>query len=379
MSDVISQLKAQAILPNSAEPPAWRGKPPVGWKPCDVLPARNGIFCLSAIADGKVPCQLPPTPKLFCTSALDFPVVLDVPKPERWLQFVQELWPNDAESIDCLQEVFGYLLSGDTSQQKIFVLISPKRGGKGTIARVLRGLVGVENFCGPTLASLALPFGLWALIGRSVAVIPDARLSTRTDKAVVTERLLAVSGEDTLTIDRKCLPSIHAKLPSSLVILSNEIPRLADASGTIASRLIALRMNRSWYGAEDPGLTKSCLPSCQASYFGRRRVGRLRQRGHFVQPASGAALVCEVEELASPVGAFVKQCCAVGPDHQVARQELFDAYLEWCKTEGKVAPADAAMFGRDLRAVVPALEDGQHRADGNRLRTYIGIGLPAGF
>ena len=51
-------------------------------------------------------------------------------------------------------------------QQKIFVLISPKRGGKGTIARVLRGLVGVENFCGPTLASLALPFGLWALIGR---------------------------------------------------------------------------------------------------------------------------------------------------------------------------------------------------------------------
>ena len=73
MSDVIAQLKAQAILPNSAEPPAWRGKPPVGWKPCDVLPARNGIFCLPAIADGKVPCQLPPTPKLFCTSALDFP------------------------------------------------------------------------------------------------------------------------------------------------------------------------------------------------------------------------------------------------------------------------------------------------------------------
>ena len=264
--------------------------------------------------------------------------------------------------------------------RKFSFSISPKRGGKGTIARVLRGLVGVENFCGPTLASLALPFGLWALIGRSVAVIPDARLSTRTDKAVVTERLLAVSGEDTLTIDRKCLPSIHAKLPSRLVILSNEIPRLADASGTIASRLIALRMNRSWYGAEDPGLTGKLLAELPGVLLWS--VGgwaRLRQRGHFVQPASGAALVCEVEELASPVGAFVKQCCAVGPDHQVARQELFDAYLEWCKTEGKVAPADAAMFGRDLRAVVSALEDRQHRADGNRLRTYVGIGLRAGF
>ena len=177
--------------------------------------------------------------------------------------------------------MFGYLLSPDTSQQKIFVLISPPRGGKGTIARVLRGMVGPENFSGPTLASLAQPFGLWALIGQSVAVIPDARLSGRTDKAIITERLLAISGEDTLTIDRKCLPSIHAKLPTRLVILSNEIPRLADASGTIASRMVALRMNRSWLGKEDPGLTQRLLAELPGILLWA--IGgwaRLRHRGH---------------------------------------------------------------------------------------------------
>lgn len=37
---------------------------------------------------------------------------------------------------------------------------------------------------------------------------------------------------------------------------------------------------------------------------------RLRQRGHFVQPATSAALRDELEELASPVAAWVRDRCA---------------------------------------------------------------------
>ncbi|MCZ6854573.1 MAG: hypothetical protein O7G86_11700, partial [Gammaproteobacteria bacterium] len=38
---------------------------------------------------------------------------------------------EDPESIACLQEIFGYFLLPDISQQKIFLLNGPKRGGKG--------------------------------------------------------------------------------------------------------------------------------------------------------------------------------------------------------------------------------------------------------
>ena len=179
-------------------------------------------------------------------------------------------------------------------------------------------MVGRGKLLRPDAGQSCPAFRALVLVGRSVAVIPDARLSGRTDKAIVTERLLAVSGEDILTIDRKCLASIHAKLPTRFVILSNEIPRLADASGTIASRLIALRMTRSWYGTEDPGLTQKLLAELPGVLLWA--IGgwaRLRQRGYFLQPASGAALVRDVEEVASPVGAFVKQRCLVGPKHQV--------------------------------------------------------------
>ena len=110
------------------------------------------------------------------------------------------------------------------------MVVGPKRAGKGVIGRVLRFLIGRENICGPTLASFATNFGLWPLLGKSLAVISDARLGGRTDSQVVVERLLSVSGEDALTVDRKNLEPVTCKLSTRLMILSNELPRLTDSS-----------------------------------------------------------------------------------------------------------------------------------------------------
>ena len=55
------------------------------------------------------------------------------------------------------------------------MMVGPKRSGKGTIARVLRKLIGERNVAGPTLSSLGGPFGLQPLLGKSGAIISDAR------------------------------------------------------------------------------------------------------------------------------------------------------------------------------------------------------------
>lgn len=101
----------------------------------------------------------------------------DATEPSNWHQFLKSVWPDDPGLIGTLQEVFGYLLASDTSQQKIFMMVGPKRSGKGTIARVLTALLGQGNVSAPTLASMSTNFGLWPLIGKSLAVISDARLS----------------------------------------------------------------------------------------------------------------------------------------------------------------------------------------------------------
>ena len=73
--------------------------------------------------------------------------------PQAWLAFLDAaLWPDDPQSVETLQEWFGYCLTPDTRQQKMLLRVGPKRSGKGTVARVLKGLVGADNVAGPTLS-----------------------------------------------------------------------------------------------------------------------------------------------------------------------------------------------------------------------------------
>jgi putative DNA primase/helicase len=177
----------------------------------------------------------------------------------RGLEFLDQLWPEDHEAIETLQELFGYCLTGDTRQQKLFLIVGPKRSGKGIIARVLTHLVGKGNTVAPTLAGLGTNFGLAPLIGKQVAIISDARLAGRADQHAIAERLLSISGEDTITVDRKYREAWTARLQIRFLILSNELPWLADASGALGGRFIVLVLIHSFYGREDLGLTDRLL------------------------------------------------------------------------------------------------------------------------
>src|SRR5262249_29592161 len=98
----------------------------------------------------------------------------------------------------------------------IGMFIGPPRAGKGTAVRVLNRLIGSANVTSPSMADLGGPFGLWSLMGKSLAVINDARLSARTDKGAVLERLLSISGEDNVSVNRKNLSPVETRLKCHL-------------------------------------------------------------------------------------------------------------------------------------------------------------------
>ena len=160
------------------------------------------------------------------------------------------MWPDDPDLIELLQEYIGYILSGRTDMQKMLLLIGPTRSGKGTIARMLAALVGRGHVVGPTLASLGTNFGLSPPSSKPLAVVSDARLSSQAPTDTIVERLLSITGEDMLTVDRKYREPWSGKLPSRFVILSNELP-VPDSSGAIANRLLILQMTESFLGRED--------------------------------------------------------------------------------------------------------------------------------
>lgn len=304
----------------------------------------------------------------------------DAPCPENWLRFLASVWPDDPESIDTLQEIFGLLLTADTRHQKIFLIAGPKRGGKGTIARVLGKLLGTDSVCGPTLSSLQQNFGLQPLIGKSLALISDARLGSRAEQHIITERLLSVSGEDALSIPRKYQEDWTGQLTARFLILTNETPRLADSSGALASRFIVLKMTKSFLGREDIGLDRKLAAELPGILnWAIAGLYRLRQRGFFHQPASAQEALEELGDLGSPVSAFLRDACVVAPGATVSCQELYDAWRGWCAEQGREHPGTLQTFSRDVRAALPEVRTSRPRAGaGGRYRVFSGLGLGGG-
>jgi putative DNA primase/helicase len=165
------------------------------------------------------------------------------------------------------------------------------------------------------------------------------------------------------------------------MIVSNELPRLNDASGALVSRLIALQMSQSFYGQEDHGLTDKLLVERPGILlWAIEGWRRLRDRGHFVQPDSALELLGDLSELSSPIGAFVRERCMVGPGYRAAVDDLYAAWKEWCEDKGWKQPTTEQVFGRDLLAAVPTLRRVRPRTGdgGERQRAYDGIGLLRG-
>jgi putative DNA primase/helicase len=369
------QMEGEDAIVAVAAPPAIESPVPPPWPAPEILPARNALVHLPSFVK-RACCTVPPSPRFFNAFALDYSFDPAAQPPVEWLAFLRLIWGSDSESIDCLQEWFGYLLTADTRQQKILMMVGPKRSGRGTIARVLKAVAGASNVVNPTLSTLARPFGLSALIDKPVAIFPDARLSSRPDNAAIVECLLSISGEDDQTIDRKHLAAWTGRLPTRFVLISNELPRLKDASGALASRLIILRFTRSFYDQEDTGLfdrLRRELPGILL--WAVAGWERLRLRGRFIQPRSARDLVAAMDELASPILTFLQDRCVLAQHETVPVASLYEAWRSWCQEHGRDAVGDEQSFGRDLHAAIPGLSKSRHRHGSARIAHYNGIRL----
>ncbi|CDM76127.1 DNA primase family protein [Mycobacterium marinum] len=367
VADVMEAMAACGHLSTDVEPPSWLGVQ-AKTAALQMISCRNGLLDLSTRE------LVRHTPALYNVVSVPFDYAADAPEPQAWLEFLSSVWPDDGDSVALLQQYIGYAISGRTDMQKLLLLIGPTRSGKGTIARMLTDLIGRLHVAGPTLASLGTNFGLSPLLGKPLAIISDARLGDTPAHSVV-ERLLSITGEDTLTIDRKFRDPWSGRIPTRFVILSNELPRFRDASAAIAHRMLILQMTRSFLGREDRTLDarlREELPGILV--WALQGLDRLVLNGRFTVPSSSDDAANLMLDLASPVSAFVRDCCIRKPEESVARDALFDAWKTWAEDNGHQAGAKST-FGRNLRAVVPELRDSQPIVNGMRVRQYDRIGL----
>jgi putative DNA primase/helicase len=370
VANAIKALRSEIAIRDNINPPAWIGKtnlPPVE----EFISLGNGLLHLPTRTLHEA------TPEYFCTNASK--VLFDpAAKCPQWETFINSGLSGDQESIDLQQDWMGYTLSPDTSQQKILLCFGLPRSGRGTMARIQRALLGGNDVvAGPTMSDLGDNFGLETVYTKSLAIIPDARVSTK-NKAQACERLLGISGEDVLDIPRKNKPAVTAAVKTRIQILTNELPSLGDGSGALANRYLALWFKKSVLGSEDTQLTEKLKKELSGILnYALDGYDRLKKRECFVQPKMSKELIQDIKRLGSNVVQFIEDECIVGDTLQVEVDEVWKSFLLWCAAANVREQGSKEWFGRNLKSVVPDLHKKRLwvTREGTRVRAPMYIGL----
>ena len=374
LHNVIGATQSLCKIPDSQEAPAWldgRGDRP---EASSVLPVSNGLLDLSA-----TPAQLlNSTTEFFSLHGVDYDYDENAECPQ-WLNFLSQLFEDDPESIALLQQWFGYVLSTDTSYQKFLLMVGPTRSGKGTISRILSKVVGDNNVAGPTLKTLQSNFGLQTLLGKPLAIVGDARLSHKVDVASLLGIILSITGEDKVPVDRKNLTMLNVKLPTRIVICTNEFPRFRDSSDALFSRLLLLELRQSFVGREDRSLDARLAEELPGILiWGIQGLQRLRTVGSFTSPNSSREPIENARRLLSPVIAFADDCLEFGQDMETLKDSLYQAWLSYRDSNGIYSLREKEAFYRSFHGAFPTLSESQPTApDGGRRRVLRGVRLRA--
>lgn len=317
----------------------------------------------------------PHTPDLFVLDSRPF-AYDPIARCPQWESFLVSILGDDVQSYELMQEIAGYLISGQNDQEKIFQIVGPSRAGKGTARDVYKALVGEESTTETGLENLKSRFGLMNVVGKSLLVIPDAEQSKKITGTPV-ELLKSISGNDGVTIDRKGIDPWSGKLGVRILLVANEFVKFHDPTGALHRRLLTISLTRSFVGKEDRGLKTRLLTELPGIFnWALEGLERLNKRGHFVQPESAMEDIQDQADAAAPMTAFLRETYEAGDlamDGVLADDLRNEWKLYYMKNNIQRELQDTAGFGRELKSSLFSLGWETERKQKRAGRKYMGI------
>jgi putative DNA primase/helicase len=292
----------------------------------------------------------------------------------RWERFLAEIFNNNLEIIDYVQRAIGYCLTGDTSEQVLFLCYGTGANGKSTFLEVLRYIFGTYAY--------NLPFSAFELKARSaipneIAALSGKRFITaiETNESVELNegRLKALTGSDPITA-RFLYREFFTFDPTGKFWLAfNHKPRVSDDSPGFWRRVRLIPFTRQFdeskrdsdllrkLKAEAPGILNWAI----AGALSWQKLG-LKAPDVIVKASE------EYRTDSDPLADFITERCEIGSKAQTTAAALWEEYRKWADTNGDQPLARKAMSQR-----LEARGFKKGRTGHDRTRVWIGIALKA--
>lgn len=262
-----------------------------------------------------------------------------------WIKTLNEIFENDKEKINILQEFFGYCLTRETKQRKALLLIGASNCGKSTILWTLRNMLGDKNCSAVSMKNICNPQYTANLMNKLVNIDTDVAQ----DAKEYEESFKKIAGGEAINCNSKYIPPFDFFPYSRVIMGSNGFPRVADHSEAFFNRLIIVPCDRVFDEEEQnkdlPELLKAELSgifnwSCEG-------LRRLNKRGRFEIKDFAKEARQELRDESNPIDVFFRETIQEDKDNTepIERGDLYDKYSVWCKNGGN-APMSKIKFGK---------------------------------
>jgi P4 family phage/plasmid primase-like protien len=257
-------------------------------------------------------------------------------KCPRWLTFLHKSMP-DVETRRFLQQAAGYSLTGDASEDCLFLNIGNGRNGKGVFLNTLKFIIGDYAVQANFDSFVARKGGGGLEIRSDIARMAGARFvlaSENEQEARLAEGLLkTLTGSDTITA-RKLYQEEEEFLPQfKLFFAVNHEPRIIGTDDGIWSR-IHLILWRVFIKPEErePRLKEIFSREEAAGIFNWMLDGlRDYQQNRLVPSEEMIQATKNFRKNSDQIQRFFEEKCVLRDDLKVSSSSLYDAYAKWCR------------------------------------------------
>lgn len=289
-------------------------------------------------------------------------------------KFMQTIFQNDAEMIAYIQRIMGYLLTGDTSEQCLFILLGDGRNGKSTLLNVIVDLLGgyLRRANANTFLlnnKSAIRSDIARLAGCRVVTGSEASEDQYWDEVLIKD----ITGGEKITARRLYQNETEFSPKFKILIAVNSLPRVRGTDGGIWRRIRIIPFDYiidEW--DVDPRLGEKLHKEMSGILNFALEGLRQWQKKGLEPPSTVKDRTNEYRKSMDSIQEYIEERCTISQGGEALATELYNDYSRWAK-ENNHPLMTQAKFGREL--TIKGFKKDKKRYQGTKKWTYSGLSL----
>lgn len=307
------------------------------------------LSCLNGTIDLRTGQLKPHDPQDLTTKVIPVEYIPDAARLQ-WIEFLETIFNRNYDLINFIQRAVGYSLTGDISEQCLFLLHGTGANGKSvfikTISHLLSDYAQTADF--ETFLVKKNDGGIRNDIARMQGKRFVSAIEAESGKRLSENLIKSLTGGDTISARFLFAEFFDFQPTFKLWLAANHKPNIRGTDYAIWRRIRLIPFNVTIPEDKQDRHLEEKLKAELSGILAWAVQGCLEwQKNGLQTPKEVTTATTGYRAEMDVIGDFISECCVLIPDAKVQAGKLYEAYKNWCNENGEFTLNQRA-FGMKL-------------------------------